>query len=49
MPTLLEAILATVVEEFNKVELFMNRGKPAAEWLGIRLYGPERVADETVF
>ena len=38
----------TALKDLDKVERFLNKGKPVTEWLGIRVYEPERQEDEQV-
>jgi len=35
-------ILKTSLDALDKVVMFLNQEKPVAEWLGIRVYEPER-------
>ena len=36
----------TSLDELEKVEMHLNKGKPFSDWLGIRVYMPECIEDE---
>ena len=44
MPTLAQGKIS--MDELEKVETHLNKGKPLAEWIGIRVYTPEVVNSE---
>ena len=39
----------TSLDELEKVEMHLNKGKALSDWLGIRVYVPERVGTEVVW
>ena len=39
----------TSLDELEKVEMHLNKGAAFSDWLGIRVYVPERVGTEVVW
>ena len=41
-------IPGTALRDLGSVEQHLNRGNPVSEWIGFRVYEPERQQDETI-
>ena len=38
----------TSLDQLDVVEMYLNKGKPVSDWIGIRVYEPDRCRDGTV-